>query len=53
MKTAISVLRTLHARKNRLIFVELPFCNGHIDLDDILPHDAACPDVEMADVDQS
>jgi hypothetical protein len=47
MKTAISVLGVFHAGKYRLIFVELTLCNGNIYLNDILPHNAACSDIEV------
>jgi len=47
MKTAISILGMLHAGKDRLIFVELTLCDGYIYPDNILPHNAACADVEV------
>jgi hypothetical protein len=45
MQTTISILGTLHAGKDCLIFVELTFCDGYIDLDNILPHNATRTDV--------
>lgn len=51
MKASIALLGALAALKDDLVLVELTLFNGDINLDDILPDDATCTDVEVTDVD--
>jgi hypothetical protein len=47
MQTSIPVLRALHAREDGLVLVKLLLLDRNVDLDDVLPHNTACADVEM------
>jgi hypothetical protein len=48
VKAAVPVLRALRARKDGLVLVELLLLDRDVDLDDVLPDDAARADVQMA-----
>jgi hypothetical protein len=50
VQTAVAVFRVLEAREDRLVLVELLLLDTDVDLDNILPDDAAGADVEVADL---
>jgi hypothetical protein len=47
MQAAIGVLCVLKALKNGLVLVKLALSDALVDLDDVLPYDPTCTDVEM------
>lgn len=48
VQPSVCVFGPLEARENDLVFVELAFLNLNVDPDDILPHDAPCPYIQMS-----
>ena len=47
MKATIAFLGTLTAFQDYIVLVELTLFNRDVDLDNILPDDAACTNVEV------
>lgn len=48
VQTAVAALGPVKTLEDDFILVELPLLNRHIDPDDVLPHDPACTNVQVA-----
>jgi hypothetical protein len=48
VQPSVCVFGPLEARENGLVFVKLAFLYLNVDPDDILPHDAPCPNIQMS-----
>lgn len=50
MQSAVPTLGSLTCFQGGIVLVEIPLFDAHIDFHNVLPDDAACADVEMADL---